>query len=202
MPSAMSTRTESTTRRKHPKGTVAHVMSPSSQRFPWTDPTVSVEKRTRGKSSGTCESHTPCGLQAQPPGSFAGGGFLVLVEPREIHAPDVAVTWRQRASVRHRERLERAPRDAQFDGPPAIAIAVVVDRAVDMDCRRQARHVPVPVADPRSARMVLEADAAEGPHAIARAVELGAARVARRFERLLPDEEDLVDRAEALISNS
>ena len=36
----------------------------------------SVEKRTRVNSSGMCESHTPCGLHAQPPGSLAGGASL------------------------------------------------------------------------------------------------------------------------------
>src|SRR5215208_4246408 len=39
-------------------------------------PAGSVEKRTRVNSSGMCESHTPCGLHAQPPGSFAGGASL------------------------------------------------------------------------------------------------------------------------------
>src|SRR4029079_291410 len=38
--------------------------------------TASVEKRTRVNSSGMCESHTPCGLHAQPPGSVAGGASL------------------------------------------------------------------------------------------------------------------------------
>src|SRR5919112_389704 len=46
-------------------------------RVAWTAlPAGSVEKRTRVNSSGMCESHTPCGLQAQPPGSFAGGASL------------------------------------------------------------------------------------------------------------------------------
>jgi hypothetical protein len=47
---------------------------------PWNrlylPPAGSVEKRTRVNSSGMCESHTPCGLHAQPPGSLAGAASL------------------------------------------------------------------------------------------------------------------------------
>ena len=142
-----------------------------------------------------CESHTPCGLHAHPPGSFAGGASSVLVEPREIHAPLVAVPGRERAAVRHRQGLERTPRDAQLHGPAAVTIVVVVDRPVHVDRRFEARHIPVPVADARAARMLLEADTMEGPHALARAIELRPARVAARLELPLPDEEDFVDRA-------
>jgi len=46
--------------------------------------------------------------------------------------------------------------------------------------------------------VVLEADAAEGPHALLRAVELRDPRVSRLLVGLLPDEEDLVDRAEGV----
>src|SRR5687767_9432207 len=46
--------------------------------------------------------------------------------------------------------------------------------------------------------MLREADAVEGPDAPARAIELRPARVPARRELALPDEEDFVDRAEAV----
>jgi hypothetical protein len=46
--------------------------------------------------------------------------------------------------------------------------------------------------------VVLEADAAEGAHALAPAIELRQPRVTRLLVGLLPDEEDLVDRAEGV----
>src|SRR5206468_5951735 len=49
-------------------------------------------------------------------------GLLVLVEPREIHAPLVAIPRRQRAPVWHREGLERTPRNTQLHGPAAVAV--------------------------------------------------------------------------------
>src|SRR4029450_5368729 len=122
----------------------------------------------------------------------------VLVEPREIHAPLIAVPRRQRAPVWHRQGLERTPRDAQLHGPAAVTVLVVVDRPVDVDRRLEAGHVPVPVADARAAWMLREADTVERPHARTRAIELRPTRIAARLERLLPDEEDLVDRTECV----
>jgi hypothetical protein len=46
--------------------------------------------------------------------------------------------------------------------------------------------------------MLLETHTIEGPHPLARAIELRPARVAARLELPLPDEEDLVDRSERI----
>ncbi len=74
----------------------------------------------------------------------------------------------------------------------------MVDRAVHVDRALQAGEVPVPVADAPAAGVVLEPDAAKGVDALLSASELGKARVARLLVGLLPDEEDLVDRAQAV----
>ncbi len=93
-------------------------------------------------------------------GILRGRCFLVSVEAGEIHAPHVAVFRRQRAAI-GREPFHVLPRQREFHRPAAVAICIIVDRAVNVDGGSQARKRVLKISNAPSARMIDKADAVE-----------------------------------------
>ena len=67
-----------------------------------------------------------------------------------------------------------------------------------MDGAAQARKIPVPIANPLAARVGLKTDAGEGAHPRLVAVKLSHLRITGARIGFLPNEEDLVDRAQGV----
>ena len=64
-------------------------------------------------------------------GIFRGRRFLVGVEAGKIHAPDIAIFRRKARPSALRQLFHARPRKRQFDRPAAIAVGIVVHRAVN-----------------------------------------------------------------------
>ena len=96
------------------------------------------------------------------------------------------------------EPLHALPGQGQFHRPAAVAVGVVVECAVGDDGTLQSREVPVPEAGAATARMGLEADSGKGPDLGVVLGELGLLAVAPGFVGVVPDKEDLIDRAERI----
>jgi ankyrin repeat protein len=126
----------------------------------------------------------------RPSARIPGGrGFLVLIESRKVDSPDVPALGGQRPAIGLGQPLRSLPRKNHFDAPAAIAVAVVVQGAVDVDCGLQPGKAPVTSAKPCPARMGLEADPVDSFDARVGSPEVGDLGETAIVVGLFPDQE-------------
>src|SRR5258706_15260337 len=92
------------------------------------------------------------------PGVFHWRRFLVLIEAREVDAPDVFLRWGQRTVIAPGEPRHSLPRKSQFNSPAAIAIIVFVHRPIYENRGLLPREGPVERTEARSTRRSCESD--------------------------------------------
>ena len=78
-------------------------------------------------------------------------------EPRAIDAPYIAVSWWDRASAGN--QFQSLPRKRKLDGPAAIDVAALVQRAVNVYGMPEARKIPIEESPSLASRMHMAADA-------------------------------------------
>src|SRR5688500_6548972 len=96
-----------------------------------------------------------------PTGILGGGGFLAGHEAREIHAPEVAFTGRERTFFSFGEPRQPTPGEGKLDRPAAVAVVIFVNGAVDMNGGLFAGVEPVEITQPPAAGMGLEVNTVE-----------------------------------------
>ncbi|MCK7462036.1 MAG: 1-acyl-sn-glycerol-3-phosphate acyltransferase [Sphingobacterium sp.] len=125
---------------------------------------------------------------------------LQQLESREVHPPDVARARRHRPAPG--EVLQAGPRKGDLGRPALIDVGRIVESPPDLDRRPQAGDVVVHESPTRPARVLAVAqavlEAAEDVDLALQQVELGDVEPAALLQGVLPDVEDLVDRAQGV----
>lgn len=89
-------------------------------------------------------------------------GFLVGIEPGEVHGPDVAFARWEWPIIGACEPLEAVPGKREFNGPTSVPVPVLVDGSVDMNGGAFSRESPIELAQASAARMGGEPNSVEG----------------------------------------
>src|SRR5262245_1086083 len=123
---------------------------------------------------------------------------LVLIEPREIHPPDVTVLWWQRSTISQCQPFHAWPRKCQLNSPAIILVAALVQSSIHVYGSLQSWKVPGPGTHSRSTRMCFEPNAVERSDFRIGAREFWNACKTSLFVSLFPNEKHFVNGVEGV----